>query len=597
MAEPGTKGDVEREALNYIRLGTLLQKPRAPERAEAVERVFSGNFPVGEKIRRIERIDAGLRPEVEVSGNAPELSPDGVGRKGASRTKESVLAAKRRRIRLKLDPASLSFLQFLFGELGRIKRLAKGNLLLKCGLVSVSLDVEAAHQMLENTKRSLIPPSGKAVSAAIEDGWKFLRKTEYNTLVVLKNALEELSRLDVASMAPRNPVFARRFFAFESAFLPFFAGTSMRETVFSAIDSALRKLSFPEQELKDAINALHRMLAPGGPPSCLQDLVLSVNMVRTKRFLAIGNLVWQGEGGALVSATEFDCPEDIQERIDGHVAELIDRLEKLVEKNEAIMNLRAFVVRKGDGEIEYGPLVRLYEPIDGTSSLYEKDQANVVVFGSHLSDRFLGVASPILVGRLTNLDGSVDRSFEYELSRLDVASAKLRRLAFELPGFPRERFTAIKAGALQPTRLEAEGVGLIAELAELLLKTAEHLASRLRSREAGALNSTLGAGAVLDSDPFVAGLNLREALSAIASAAYLGAIRFEEPTILDSLKEERRAEALKRTIVSEIERIADTETFLEARNMAGLAPAIDEEEAPAEEARAGQPDSAARTPG
>ncbi|HET7839589.1 MAG TPA: hypothetical protein VFL04_07510 [Rectinemataceae bacterium] len=587
------KEALENEAQNYIRLGTLMRRARPDDRAEAVAQVLADSVPIEEKIRRIERIDSvpisrgPRKPAAPRPPSAPGAEPQ--------RVKQTVAAAARRRAHLKAEVAPSSFMQYFFREGMEIRKRAKGNGLLKAGLFSVALEEAATREFLDRAKKELVPPLISALGTTLREGWRFLRKSEYNRLAALNRLVTELNNLDLQHISPHEPGSAKRMFPLESAFLYFRVDPSIPAEAVMSLDEVLAKLSHPRHESEEAYSSTRRLLQNGGPPACLQDFVLAFNMVRTRRYLSVSDLM-RVEPGPLVSLNEFDCSEGIQDKIDSHIASLLERLDKIGEENEKVTRLRTFVTRDKDGNIDYGPLAAAYEAGGEAGPVWKKDEDNAILVATGLAERLVGLVVPLLgnagaaaeaARRALPLPGAPavnapaiqpatrieDKALLYRISLMQNVATKLRKMLATLPNLPQVRFLAIKARAVQATKFDADGAALIGEAADLFYMIASRLADLLLSSDLFPVESP-------DSDPpapakevplpSLDNIALRQSLSTAATLAYLAALRFQEPTMDAALKNDRQADDQRRDILGEIERLSDADTFQEARRKAGL---------------------------
>ncbi len=371
----------------------------------------------------------------------------------------------------------------------------------------------------------------------------------------------------------------------EIAFLSLRADASSLVEIAAGFDSVLTKLSYPRRMIDEARSAARRLLQNGGPPPCLQDLILAVNMVRSRRYLRIRDLM-SFDNAALVSVSEFDCPDDVQDAIDARVAELSRKVEVLVRENEEILRLKAFVRRDHEGEIDYGPLATLYESDKARKRSWKKDESNAILLVSGIADRYLAMITPVLGlppstggkapgARASDAGGPhvVDKPLEYEVSRLSSAYAKIDKVLFYLPSLPWPRFQALRARSAQATKYEAESVALLVEAADIFFRIGSRLVELLRSREGLAAKEGdkpaegLADGAELSLDD----LALRQSMSLATTAAYLAALRLQEPNLGAALRNERQSTDERHSVFAEIERLADADTFLELREKSGFA--------------------------
>ena len=101
------------------------------------------------------------------------------------------------------------------------------------------------------------------------------------------------------------------------------------------------------------------------------------------------------------------------------------------------------------------------------------------------------------------------------------------------------------------------------------------LAELLHSREGIPTRGAHASKAAENAEISLEQLALHQALSDATTAAYLVALRFQEPTISVVLKNERQATDQRLSLLDEIGRLADTETYKAAMQKAGLPAASD----------------------
>ena len=293
-------------------------------------------------------------------------------------------------------------------------------------------------------------------------------------------------------------------------------------------------------------------------------------MQRSRRYLRVADLIKPGVDGFL-SASEFDCSDEIQDAIDKRIAELMEKLGLLEEESEEMLKLRAFVRRDGGGNIDFGSLPLLYESDRDSKRSYEKDENNIMLLLLGLIERFLA-----MIGPLTGPAGE-NPSLYIERRRAQLqclAPSKRRRQARDDSLQPSQaslgETLAIKARSAQATKYEAEGAGLVNEAADLFDRSGSRLAELLRSREGIPTGGAHASKPAENAELSLEQLALRQSLSDATTAAYLVALRFQEPSISVVLKNERQATDQRLSLLDEIGRLADAETYKAARRKAGL---------------------------
>ena len=65
MTDKTVKENLEKNAFNYIRLGTLLRKNRSLAKKTEVEKIITSQLSIEEKIEEIERIDKSVKGSPE----------------------------------------------------------------------------------------------------------------------------------------------------------------------------------------------------------------------------------------------------------------------------------------------------------------------------------------------------------------------------------------------------------------------------------------------------------------------------------------------------------------------------------------------------
>jgi hypothetical protein len=569
MADPTKKEALDREAFAYIQLGTLVQRPRPEAKSEAVAKVLADSLSVEEKIRRIERIDAeALLEAARPAASAPSKPPPS--RRSAQavyisplrRDKPSVDAANKSRARILADVATGSRLLYVFKEGMEIRAKAKGNRFLRPGILRLSFARDASRFFLESFRRDQGVKLGTALDAVLSDGWRFLSKSEYNRFAALNRLAIEVNGAVPNAADLDSPQSVRRFFGLEIAFLSLRADPSSTVQIAAGFDSVLSKLSYARQTIEEARSAARRLLQNGGPPPCVQDLILAVAMVRARRFLRVSDLM-SFDNAALMSVSEFDCSDEVQDAIDERIGELVKWLEVLSRENEEILRLQAFVRRDGEGEIDYAPLATLYGSDKERRRSWEKDEGNAVLLLPGIADRFLALLATLRIK---------DQALDLELSRLQGLMSKLEKIRFSIPVLPWPRFAALRSHMDQATKFEAECMALMIEAADIFYRCGSRLVELLRSRGALPVQSAGRPASAPEerADFSLEDIALRQALSTATTAAYLAALKFREPTIGAALKNERQSGDQRRSVLEEIERLADAETFNEARKKAGM---------------------------
>ena len=399
MAPSSRKDNLEHEALNYIKLGTLVQRERPPETAAAIEEILSKNIPVEEKIKEIELVDGVPAPPVtSPPASRPYLSRPRDGGTDEEiiprKPKQSVLAAARRRAKMIADIEATGVMDYLFKERRNVKKGAAGNLLLRPRLLSVEFREESARTLIERLQRETLPALDASLDLILAEGWRFLTKADYNLVALLRRLSASTARLIPSKLSPRWPQAAKGMYSLGIAFLPFRMEPGRAAAALSAVGTALAKLNYDGESLELARKHVIHLLQDGGPPACLQDLLLASAMVKARRFLSIGSLT-KSDAGMLSSVEEFDCSNEVQDAIDVRIAELLEHLSELDETDKEAQQVRAFVKTDEAGDIDFLPLISFYEKGKTGGGSWDKDSDKLPVLVYNLVERFTAAAKPM----------------------------------------------------------------------------------------------------------------------------------------------------------------------------------------------------------
>lgn len=512
---------MEAEGFEYIRLGTLLRKPRSPRKRASVERILQSAAPLMEKIHEIERIDAipddegprakppdqakaaqkegkelspapadaprpdGGKAEAERGGEKPRRTEDEAGRRERqAQDRRPLVEAVRRRQKLARVPMRASFLDYLFAWRKKYRELAARNRFVATGFLSLFPSIDG--KALADYGKALKAEAANARSAVdptLREGWRALDRHDYNLVALFKRLLDEVAKGPFERAGGKEGLDAteRASFPLLTDFLSLRSIPAAAASLKDALDRGSRQApaeggdASAKEILDKACQAVGALVGPTAKSPSLEDALLACASARARRPVSVNDLVSPDAGDPLCT-TCWDCPPEIQAAIDAAVDEILARLPPIVARS------REIAMEYGLSDSGEMPDFPAYRSRLGLKELPDAAKADAVALAAESSRAFVERFSRFLTDEMPTISFAKFRpfpkgAFEYELERLGLASDHLLKARAPLSY---GRYRAIVAGA-NPTGLEAEGVESIQAAAEWFRKIAQKTRAALRA--------------------------------------------------------------------------------------------------------------------
>ncbi len=522
--------------------------------------------------------------------------------------RERILASgiDENRARLKRVPAKASLFRFVFSEYGRLRRFGRDRRVLSPRLFPPGVRVHRdAVEALETALKPAAPRLLELLEPALSDGWLLLSKRSYNLLVTLRELCRAIAATDFASLQLDDPELIDRLEHVEIPFLVLRSDPEYPSLLVSAFRTLAGNSRTADRRYADAPELIRRLLSDDGTLPSLRDVLLGLNMVRSRCCLDPEELV-DPDTGPLVDSERFRCDPPIGIRIDEHVRKALARLIVLRNQVREIARVRTFL-EPSPGEPAELLLADLYDSRNTrnpSGRRFQTDRKNITLFLSGFLDSFLAAFERILDGDLVTLSGKSGRMFEpglfgRDILRLRQIAQRFRHLAYSVPGFSSERFLRLSASGIGVSGAESEIILFVQEVAAILREIARKLTVILARRipsggdvpearpgqenrpaaDSGPSFPPVG-GMILQgrparlpfeneriaSPPFLNGRRGAEALASAVSICYAFCREVQDRPLAALLKRERGAAAELRGILDLLERIAPPETYRQARD-------------------------------
>ncbi len=565
MALESNQDRVKQEASLYIQLGTLMNKVRSPENRAAVQKIVDSRAALPEKISRIEDLDNAAkarRHKIFILDGDNVLKSTNKGK--------SVEHALKNRSHLKMEPIRIGFFKYFFKERSILIRAAKRGDFLRCGFFSVEFKRNTLQSLQDTVLRHYNPLLLEACDFVLQEGWRYLTKQEYNLAAALRHLVHQVLHCEFKSAALPGGTLGR-FGELESSWLFFQSAANLPDMTIDAFGRVLglsARLGKLQSGISDTIATL---LFPNRISPAIADFVLALNMQRSRRALAIKDLI-RPSSELYLAMDDFDCTPSVQSDINEAIAETARHLAETSKKLLDFSRLKFYLPTGPENTTEFLALKLFYCSYTGQSSdQFESFSENTLAFSCTLIQAFLQSAEPLLyrfkLRSPAEKQGSPERySLDYEGSRMRFLYEKLLTLQTVLPVLPQSRFQSLCLGSQDPSQPEVEALKLLDELSGLFFKCGQKLslvaAAAASLAETGVMDANAKTNKLDALDPFLLErLADRDTFISSTTIAYLSATWFLNPEILEMLKNERILGNERKGLIQKIDRLANREQW------------------------------------
>ncbi len=535
------------------------------------------------------------RPEGDALSGITSPAEDGL--RGADRTDTGAAKGAERGFRLPFDLNKMvtmvkrsqqrtGFVRFLFKERSRIVRFGYRSHTLSPTVLLPALKLDGRLRThfapsIEQSALELLP----ALRIALERGWMWLSKKEYNLLSVFHRLCVEIVRADLSSFRLSDSHLIDRFRILETLFFVLAARQEHSMLVGGALQQVLAELPGRDRDKDRRLGVLcERILFREFELPSLFNFLLTLNMVRYRRSFS-GTHLLLNDVEPMIDDSSFACGEALQEEIDAHVRKLAKRVTSLAGRRSELDRIRAFVPVASAAREDLAELASFYGRGSGKKAGldFESDSKNVILFVPRLLGRFDAVFGNLLAGKFTLESGKIVSAFApsvfgSELSRLREARARLEALLPDLRALSQERYLRVKGERRGALPNEIESVQVLEDVSELFLAIAKRLDGVLRktarpsdgadSEQPLQLSALQKSSASLPhaedrlrSKTPIGGKTVGEAVGFAVAMCYLAAIYLRDRGLLNLLSQAGLIDAEIERILAEVQRIGRDEEY------------------------------------
>ncbi len=549
---------IDEEAEDLITLGKLLRKKRSESDREIVEEIIARNLSLKTKIEKIRRIDKGDH----------YLAVD---EKQPSKRQRQV---PKRKLRNLIQPfIRESYFSYLFRHRRKMKAFGERTGLLKPTFLPPGPKLT---ERAKTTISHIFAPFAEKVQPLLNqlmgNAWLYLTKKEYNLLVFLEDYCSELLK---ASSHRRDQIYLMMTY-----------GDKKVDSILSAIHTLIEHNRREIPDLETLPAQVKGLLAPGANRPGMNQYILAELMARYRRYLEMEEVVINGIGDP-IEGKSFLCNTETGKRIEEYLQSQEEQLKTLNEERKELLKLRYFLKKSSNGDIDQSPLDKFYSR-GGSKRSYQETYEKPISFMQHLIDRYMEDFESLLIGKpmVENIGRQAlfaDDPFHATVSRLKGMRDLLADISFQLPSFNRDRFLELHSKKVNAIPIEAEAVAILEAAVVLLKRISSELTPLLFTPfQSGAITLNLfspielfrssgqGEPPALPMENTIheggaKGLSIRNALEELTVITQITAFIFGDREIHRLLSRESSIKREQEKILKIVERIADTNRFLEIR--------------------------------
>jgi len=546
MARPASSGRLSPEAEDIITLGQLLKQQRDEERRRTVNAIAASGLSVREKIQEIHKLDAGGRQEI-VGEN-----------EGTQRTRPLRYRVPALIDILKKPYARIPYLSYLFGDYRRI--LSFGKVTQVFTPVWFFPDVKLSQDvplLLSRDLRRWAAELLDIVAIGLEDSWHYLRKNEFNLLVVVKQLCEKILSINFKLFDYKDPYLINKLRSLEALFLVFHYREEHQELLQFSLQKIVKNDPRVGDKYETAVDRIHKILHNDGSIPSLYNIILGLNMRKYRRYLTMQDLLCT-DLGELINSKDFACPPDVKEKIRTLVTDGRRRLAELHSHQEKTKKLKTFLTFNESGEVSFDPLRFFYDQANsiGEEPAFSADSEDILRFVPRFFDTLDRTFAPLLNGQTDLEEIRAITLFTHDFFQLEFL--RIRRIAgrvwdYSEDKLPRTRFLDLQHSTKGIQSLEAEILKQVNEGLEVIFEMAKKVETILNTRRksggrpTGPLDPMIlhgksfsiphGKRRILSSS-VLNGKTVVEALTSFVSICFTIAVFYHYPPVYDPLERE-----------------------------------------------------------
>ncbi|MBN1412246.1 MAG: hypothetical protein JW969_15480 [Spirochaetales bacterium] len=574
-----SKKKINQIADQHIELGMLLRRKRRKKDREAVEKIMGSNLSINEKISDIKKIDRNLSGKESLSGTD---TPN----------RDFSFEVYKNQEKIKANVKKSTFFNFIFLDSIKIKKFGKESHVLLSGLMPFNIRINPDVRRFFNTYfQKYVTELLDPLKYALSTGWQYLKKLEYNLLVVLKRFCETVLATNFLALNCSNKNLIEKLQGLERLFLVLHYNPKNIDALTASFKAVLLYNNYRDEEQKGLILTLEKVITRNGTLPSFYNFILGLNMLRYRRYMNLRTL-FKKDIGNVVLSDDFDCDDDVREKIMKYIEGIEQNLLPVIEQERDLVEVKAYTSKEDSNETDYAQLSFFYDSTNREPGhSFSRDKENIILFLTNLLKGFIDTFGGILNGTVLLVDNKKSEIFSQtffktEIIRLEYYYKKLAQLMLDFNDLPVKRFNMIKSSQRGALDAESEVIKIADEVAKLFAEIGKKLASVLKMsgspeairRDNVPLNPTMLEGKpvkvpyaqerVLNPDlPLLSGKCIIDILKQVTSLSFLTGIYLNNEHLIYLLRNEKSIHDTIRSKMEILERMASSDALAEFKKI------------------------------
>ncbi len=335
----GQENGILEASQEYSRMAELLKAEREPEAAAMVKQILESGDSLQDKIRKIELIDA---QEIgKVIDEAP-LSKEEVQEIIRNKHVSTDEVAQKNSEKIKIKQMRNPFFFYFFKDYKKIREFGKYSGFIRFGL-NIS-GIKFNYNPVKSLFAGLKKDAGELINVlnfVLDKGWMDLDKLDYNLIIVFKRLCEALTAVKAPKSSYSLKQMLENYKEIETYFLTCQYQVEYPDIIRSSIIQVLEKQHRPAGLVELAEIQVRRILFQDDAP-CLYNCILALNMSEYRRFIKIGDMIRNQQGG-VINTFSFDCTALIQQKINVYINDKTKAWQNLLQEKAEIGKIQYFL--------------------------------------------------------------------------------------------------------------------------------------------------------------------------------------------------------------------------------------------------------------
>ncbi len=322
----------------------------------------------------------------------------------------------------------------------------------------------------------------------LENGWMMLDKFEYNLLALSGKLIDEILVSTINYFHDAEYVISK-LAKVEAFYLVCHYRIDYPERILSAAARVLKYFKKTDDRIEGVSYFIKRLLFQSSDPLTLNNLIVAMNMIYSRKYLDLRDLIQDFPGG-VVSDCDFDCSEDVKLKIAAFIRENEMKLEQLLEENKGLAKAGLFLKQyskqysgkkqEGRGGIlgDYGALVHFYDSDIGPNKpKFILDRDNLTMLAGNFIKRFIREFEFFLNGKILIEDSGEIQPFSYDFFMNEMGRMQGLLKSFSTSNLSSIRISHSRLSEIKKeyshadvTHEESEAVRFISELSVLIME-------------------------------------------------------------------------------------------------------------------------------